>query len=230
MNSDDHPSPLNTYILYIGVSIAFTNLLNLAHALLLNNDVTPLSFIMPTLAGLVFGYLITHNKILKDKMARLASTDILTGVYNRMQFDRFLNAQIDKSRRYSEPFSVIYIDIDHFKKVNDKYGHATGDEVLKTFAGILQNENRISDILARYGGEEFVIIAYNANLQNANKHAERLLQAVRNHSFNKVGNVTCSMGVAEFHRETDSASTLLKRADTALYKAKESGRNRIERA
>lgn len=229
MPSEQPLSVLKTYFLYIGVSVAFTNLLNLGHSILLSNPVTPLSFIMPTLAGMVFGYLLTHNKILKDKMTRLASTDVLTGVYNRMQFDRFLNAQIDKSRRYNEPFSVIYIDIDHFKKINDQYGHATGDEVLKTFAGILQNENRVSDILARYGGEEFVIIAYNANLHNACKHAERLLQAVRNHKFNKAGSLTCSMGVAEFNRETDTALSLLKHADAALYKAKELGRNRIEK-
>jgi len=217
----------NIYVLYIVLSTLLTNILSVFHSYLLNITIQPVSFIMPTIAGILFGILLAKNKCLSNQLVKRASIDILTGAYNRMQFNYFLDAEIDKVNRYGGTFSIIYIDIDHFKEVNDQYGHLVGDAVLQDFSNIVMKHNRTSDIFSRHGGEEFIIITHEANINNATKHAERLRHEIEQHTFDKVDKITCSFGVTEFRKDIDTVSSLIKRADDALYKAKKSGRNRV---
>ena len=119
-------------------------------------------------------------------------------------------------------------DIDHFKEINDAFSHLAGDRVIKAVAGSLQQEIRESDHVARYGGEEFIILTPSTDMAGAIVHAERLRNDIENHRFSDIGHLTCSFGVAEFIPETDDMPSIFKRADTALYNAKNLGRNRVE--
>ncbi|MDH5765091.1 MAG: GGDEF domain-containing protein [Gammaproteobacteria bacterium] len=183
---------------------------------------------MPLIAGILFGYLLAKNKLLSKHLKILADTDLLTGLLNRSMFIHLLKTEILKTSRYGGTFSVIFIDIDHFKSVNDQHGHQAGDKVLSDFSQLIMEHNRISDISARYGGEEFVILSTSSDIEATTKHAERLRTAVANHHFETAGHITCSFGIAEFKKDEDNYETLLKRADEALYDAKQNGRNRIE--
>lgn len=216
-----------TYLIYIFFSVLLTDSLNILHSYIIDVEAKPISFIMPTIAGIVFGYLLAVNKCMSKMLAKRASIDILTGAYNRLQFNYFLDAEIDKINRYGGTFSLIYIDLDHFKEINDQYGHPVGDKVLQTFADIVIKHNRTSDIFARYGGEEFIIIAHEADTNNATKHAERLRQEISHYPFENIEQLTCSFGVTEFKKDIDDVNSLIKRADDALYKAKKNGRNRV---
>ena len=216
------------YIRYIFLSCLVTTGLNIVHSSLINIPLESTGFLMPVLAGALFGYLLAKNKILSNHMKSLAHTDMLTSVYNRMMFEHLLEAEILKTNRYGGTFSVIFIDIDHFKKVNDQFGHQVGDMILADFSHLIKKLNRLSDITARYGGEEFIILSIASNIGDTVKHAERLRRAVEIHSFDTAGHITCSFGVAEFKKEIDTKNSLLKRADDALYEAKQNGRNRIE--
>lgn len=154
-----------------------------------------------------------------------STTDKLTGVPNRAQLDK----QMDKLTGKVKPLSVIMMDIDHFKKVNDTYGHDVGDLVLKQFALTIKKSMRPVDILGRFGGEEFMVIC-NAEINEAMEIAERLRQAVVADpvkiSDSREIPITASFGVAEYEAG-DTSKTILKRADNALYQAKENGRNRV---
>ena len=148
------------YFLYIAISCLFTSGLNIIHAeYLLNIPLTPRAFIAPVFAGVLFGYLLARIKLLHEKMSLMAHTDPLTNIYNRLHFGNFLDAEIDRAKRYGGTFSLIFFDLDRFKEINDEYGHLVGDEVLKEVAELVQNANRNADIFARYGGEEFIILA-----------------------------------------------------------------------
>ncbi|MCW9014697.1 MAG: GGDEF domain-containing protein [Gammaproteobacteria bacterium] len=201
--------------------------LNVAHSIINDYDIYPSTFLIPSLAGLLFGYQLAKNKILNLRMIQLASTDMLTGIYNRMQFDRFLKAEIEKADRYGGGFSIIYIDLDCFKKINDRYGHHIGDQTLTIFANVITNANRVSDIFARYGGEEFVVLTHAPDIKDAIKHAERLRKAIEAYDFPDIDQLTCSFGVAAFKPNEDEEKDLIKRADAALYEAKNAGRNRV---
>jgi diguanylate cyclase (GGDEF)-like protein len=134
---------------------------------------------------------------------------------------------IKNEKRYARTLSLILFDLDHFKAVNDSYGHDEGDVVLKATADIVNGIVREADIFARYGGEEFVVVSPGTGIQGAVVLAEKLRRALEEHAHPNAGKVTISVGVAEFTRN-DSESTLIKRADEALYKAKNNGRNRVE--
>jgi len=166
---------------------------------------------------------ITDKKIIEE----LAITDRLTQVYNRIQLDRVLQSEIVKSNRYKTPFSVILLDIDKFKSVNDTYGHQVGDSVLKESASLLKSSIRDSDTLGRWGGEEFLIITPNSDLESSKELAEKLRKAMEDFCFTTVGQKTGSFGVSTY-KEGDNEESILKRADDALYRAKEGGRNRVE--
>jgi len=158
-----------------------------------------------------------------EKQARV---DHLTGLRNRLTCEKILEREIERNRRYGYSFSVILCDIDHFKEVNDTFGHDVGDEVLVAFADILNNSVRELDVNGRWGGEEFLLICPNSDGQHAAYLAERVRKAVEDHDFSPVEQLTSSFGVATF-TTTDTIASLLKRADNALYEAKESGRNRV---
>lgn len=156
----------------------------------------------------------------------LATIDRLTQVTNRFEFDKMLEHSMAVSRRYGRAVSILLVDIDHFKSINDAYGHLVGDEVLKAFSELLRHQIRQSDIVARWGGEEFIILLPDTSLGSAVTMAEALRQRIEIHPFIRIGNLTCSIGVAEFDG-IEEADGLLRRADEKLYDAKHGGRNRV---
>lgn len=166
-----------------------------------------------------------------------ATLDALTGFYNRHQLEERIKQEVSSAKRQTRSLCTIMTDIDYFKNVNDTYGHAAGDLVLKTISNVIKHQLRDYDIAGRYGGEEFVIILPFTKLSEAQMVASRLRKAVENTQIDiskinpdiqeKNINVTISLGISEFNFE-DNEKTLLQKADKALYKAKENGRNRAE--
>lgn len=163
---------------------------------------------------------------LSVKLERQATTDALTGAMNRLKFDEVLNGAIKSASRYQTPLSLIMYDIDHFKRVNDTYGHQAGDDVLIEITRLVSTSIRDSDLLARWGGEEFMIVVPNASSGEAAALAEKLREMIAVHQLTAVGRLTCSFGVAQFVSD-DTTDTLTARADQALYQAKTGGRNRV---
>lgn len=163
-----------------------------------------------------------HEKALMS----MAVTDRLTGVFNRHQLDQVVLEELNRSERYGGPLSLIIADLDHFKRVNDTYGHDVGDDVLVDTAHQLQGSIRQSDTLARWGGEEFAILLPGSTLSGARVLAEHLREVLEGYEHPAVGRVTASFGVAE-RQEGESYENWFKRADKALYKAKHQGRNRV---
>jgi diguanylate cyclase (GGDEF)-like protein len=159
------------------------------------------------------------------EMENMAKQDSLTNLLNRHGLRDHLVSAMDKARSGRETMSVIMVDIDHFKKINDSQGHARGDEILREVALTLKNSTRTNDCVARWGGEEFLILCPATQLHVAAMVAEKLRRFVEG----LPSQVTCSFGVAEFRGE-GTASDLIQRADQALYRAKESGRNQVQRA
>ena len=169
------------------------------------------------------------NAVLYEQTNKLAVTDGLTGISNRQSLVKSLQIEFERSKRYNSPLSLILLDVDHFKDVNDTYGHQKGDEILIAFASLLKKACRANDIAARYGGEEFVMVLPQSNAQGAFKIAERVREEMMKISF--TGNesnfaVTVSCGVAEFNKDYESINKLIGAADQALYKAKNGGRNK----
>ena len=153
------------------------------------------------------------------------STDHLTGAWNRAHLERVLESELARSMAGRQPLSLILFDIDHFKNINDSYGHAAGDSVLIELVQLVRSRVRASDLLFRWGGEEFVVLAASVGYRSAERIAEKLRQAVAEHPFETVGAVTVSLGVAE-HDGDEDADGWFRRMDEALYEAKRSGRNR----
>jgi len=184
----------------------------------------------------------TKLKILQDELLEknaqleaLSVTDPLTGLANRRRLMTRLEEEVVRGRRHKTPLSVVMIDIDHFKQVNDTHGHAMGDEVLRNIGAMLKTGVRATDLAARFGGEELTLILPHTDLASAMQVAENLRQkfAALEHQLDGVTlQKTASMGVAarEGEGEQPDAEHLLKRADEALYKAKQGGRNRVEAA
>ena len=162
----------------------------------------------------------------KMELEKMASIDKLTDIYNRRMIDQFLQVEIEIASRHNEELSLMIIDIDHFKHVNDNYGHLVGDMVLSQLSKIISDNLRNSDIFGRYGGEEFLIICPKTNKDGAFILAEKLRIIVNDFTFDEVGHKTVSIGIAEF-QTNDTIETLFKKADEALYEAKNSGRNRV---
>ncbi len=156
----------------------------------------------------------------------LSTTDQLTGLYNRRSIDKTIKEEIGRSYRYKAPLSLIMVDIDRFKQINDTHGHDIGDEVLVTIATLLNKNTRITDTVGRWGGEEFLILVPQTDAEVCTLLAEKLRDALAKHIHRHVGQVTASFGVAEFGAG-DSANSLVKHADQALYRAKNSGRNKV---
>lgn len=169
----------------------------------------------------------TERKHAVEELERLSETDPLTSVYNRRKFNDILASEVERSKRYSTGLSIIMCDIDHFKKINDQFGHDVGDNALKVFSSTINNNIREVDMFARWGGEEFMILMPNTNAEVAKAVAEKLRQIVEDTEIKKVNTFTASFGVADLNQE-DTAESLLKRVDEALYKAKNSGRNKVE--
>jgi diguanylate cyclase (GGDEF)-like protein len=158
----------------------------------------------------------------------VTNTDALTFLPNRRKIIVELQEEVIRSNRYGAPLSISILDIDHFKKVNDIYGHTTGDETLRSVAACLRDHIRHPDIIGRYGGEEFLIVLPNSKVKAAAEQASRLCQQVRTMQIeanNNVLSVTISIGVAQFRVGQENWEGFLHRADEALYKAKDNGRD-----
>lgn len=166
-----------------------------------------------------------------ERLQRESGTDFLTNVPNRQAYDERMREMINIARRYGNVFSLLVMDIDKFKSINDDFGHIAGDNVLRDVAQLIKATSRASDFLARYGGEEFAYILPETKLEAAMELAEKLRKQVEDHQFMYVETripVTISGGVSQVSPEGDEAPHIFERADAALYRAKEGGRNRIE--
>jgi diguanylate cyclase (GGDEF)-like protein len=170
---------------------------------------------------------INERKHLEEYLRRLATTDLLTGVFNRRYLLPVMENEMHRAQRYARPVSLIMFDIDHFKAVNDAFGHEKGDEVLQGMTHRIRQRLRQSDVFARWGGEEFMILAVETSLRQAIALAETLLAALRNAPFPGIGPVTASFGVAQY-RPDESLNEWLKRVDDRVYEAKQAGRNQIK--
>lgn len=170
---------------------------------------------------------IAQRNMLEEKLLHQAHTDELTGIHNRRHFLQLGRDEISRSLRYDRPLSLLLIDLDHFKMINDNFGHDIGDEVLCRFSRLCRETLREPDILGRLGGEEFAIIIPEESLQGAILTAERLRGAVENEFSNTPYRLTVSIGVTAMSESDTSISDLLKRADEMMYEAKHRGRNRV---
>ncbi len=171
-----------------------------------------------------------HAEQRASDLEMLASIDSLTRIYNRRHFETLARAELVRCQRYMRPLSVLMIDIDHFKAVNDRLGHPAGDRVLQDVAAICQAEKRDADVIARVGGEEFAVMLPETTMAAAVQYAERLRNRVRDSVLTVFGervSVTISIGIAEASSRTAGIETLLRQADQALYEAKRSGRDRV---
>jgi len=176
------------------------------------------------LATLIDISLMTLEKI---EMKNKVYYDNLTNIYNRNKIDEEFEKEISLAKRHNETFSMILIDIDHFKNFNDTYGHLVGDEVLVTLAKTIDKITRSTDTFARWGGEEFVMLLPKTTKENAAIVAEHLRTDVEKISHPTAGGVTASFGVCQYE-ESDTEKSMYEKCDVALYKAKENGRNRVE--
>lgn len=173
---------------------------------------------------------VTEYAIYEKKLLQLTRIDFLTKLYNRRFIDKRLTEELERCRRFGNPLSLILIDIDFFKKINDIHGHLCGDNTLRSVASILMRMVRVVDIVGRYGGEEFCCILPETCSASAYVLAERLRLEIATEvfTFGDVHfNLTISLGVAEYNERTSSLETLVRQADEALYQAKKEGRNRV---
>lgn len=177
-----------------------------------------------------------ENARLQDKVRQLGLRDPLTGINNRRFFDKRLSEEVSRARRTGSPLSCLFIDLDHFKHINDQHGHQTGDRVLSEVASFLQNRMRDCDVLARFGGEEFVILLTDTPSELAAEIAERIRLSIARQTFadgsNSAISITLSVGLATLNEDqrVSCAETLLQSADQAVYQAKVQGRDRLCRS
>jgi len=218
------PNLNNKTIAYI-INYQFADALNI---LIKNAQMVfiALSLLLFVIAIILMMYIYSEQKR-REKIYANATHDALTGLYNRHAINSFFKHKIDEAKRYNKPLSILFCDIDFFKKINDSYGHDIGDFVLKSIASVLKNHLRSSDISARWGGEEFLVFLPETSLDEAIQIAQKLRKIIEDSLFSSVETVTCSFGVTEL-RADDTAESLLKRVDDLLYQAKENGRNRVE--
>jgi len=168
-----------------------------------------------------------ENAMLYKSTQHLSITDGLTGLYNHRHFQEQLGVEVKRAQRYDLNLSLIMIDLDHFKKFNDNYGHLEGDSLLRKISQILKSSLRETDFVARYGGEEFGVILPETNKEGASVAAERVRKTISEQTFGEVGaKMTVSLGVASYPDDACLRADLIKKADEALYRAKREGRNR----
>ena len=168
---------------------------------------------------------------LEIKLKELAATDPLTGLYNRREYEMLFGHEMERARRTNSPLSVCIVDLDHFKKVNDTYGHAAGDEVLRRMADLFRSKLRSMDIVGRLGGEEFIILLPETTIDQASMVGNRLLGALSTTDIQTSAatlRVSATIGITQLYPNDRDVNVIIQRADAALYKGKEAGRNRVE--
>jgi len=169
---------------------------------------------------------ITRSEKYKEKLEHISKTDMLTSIGNRYKFDEDIKREFFRAKRYKSPLSLVMLDIDYFKKVNDTYGHDAGDQALIALSKEVRSLLRYSDIFCRYGGEEFIIIMPESTMIESKISANRIRKHVEELQIKDISHITISLGVTEL-QEDDTLESLLKRVDKALYLSKENGRNRV---
>jgi len=174
----------------------------------------------------LFSETISQAKAESKRLYDISTKDHLTKIFNRKKFDEIFVEEIQAVNNVNKNLALILIDIDHFKNVNDAYGHETGDNVLVNLTTVVHKYIRRSDIFARWGGEEFVILMPNANKENAYHRAELMRKAIASYPFEKVGTITCSFGITDY-TQAKTQSSMFSMADQALYSSKAAGRNKI---
>lgn len=183
------------------------------------------------MGSIAIGQDITSHKLLEMELKRLATHDSLTGLYNRHELMRRLDEDFSRSERYQHPLSILMIDIDYFKQINDQYGHQAGDAVLSRFGSLLSEAIRVVDYAGRYGGEEFLVVLPETHFDMALEIAERLRSKIESEDWSqnvgKSEKITISVGVVSYPEVMGSADQLVLVADQALYQAKNTGRNRV---
>ncbi len=182
-----------------------------------------------SILGLIFAFFLYHYWQLRkcnDRLRLLSVTDKLTHLHNRLKLDQQLDETLHVAQRYQHVFSILLIDIDHFKLINDEYGHLIGDHALQALAQLLKSNIRAVDTLGRWGGEEFLIICPEQTVEGGRQLAEKLRAIIEQHTFEYFSHLSCSFGVAAYTQDKN-ADDLLKRADDALYRAKNQGRNQV---
>jgi diguanylate cyclase (GGDEF)-like protein len=168
-----------------------------------------------------------HIRQMNQSLILLSERDPLTGLFNRRKLDELLDQEWKRYERYSSVFTIVLMDVDFFKQINDSFGHIVGDETLKSFTAVIQNQLRTADAVGRWGGEEFLVICRESGLLQGAQFASRLRECLSRTVFKTAGRVTASFGVAT-SAEVLSPDSLLVLADTRMYQAKNSGRNRVE--
>ncbi|RUM46349.1 MAG: hypothetical protein DSY47_08325 [Hydrogenothermus sp.] len=221
----------NRFVLFYTTLIVFSILLYL-------KGIINLPYEKSSLITIVISIVITAyvaNTIIQEtlenlqKLAKLANFDTLTMVYNRRKILQILNDELDRAKRYKRPLSILMIDVDNFKKLNDNFGHQFGDKVLQDFAILLKNIVRKTDVIGRTGGEEFLVILPETDLEGAKYVAEKIRKAVEDYFKGHCTiDITVSIGVAQVREPICSIDSILHEADIAMYKAKGAGKNRVE--
>lgn len=158
----------------------------------------------------------------------MSITDYLTKLYNRREIESVIETEITRADRYSTNFSIVFIDIDKFKNINDTFGHNVGDDVLVELSKILKLKSRKTDTVGRWGGEEFIIVCSETDIDGAFDFANNLRETIENHKFLTVKQITISCGISQYEK-TDTLSSVIAKAAGALYQAKETGRNKVEK-
>lgn len=189
--------------------------------------ITPVFDEQNNLSFVSTGHDISERIEVEKKLHTLATRDTLTGVYNRYSLNKEIDINIKKYERYEDIFSLLMLDIDHFKNVNDTYGHDVGDLVLKELCSVIENLIRETDVFGRWGGEEFLLILPKTNRGEATSIATRIKNIIEEHKFDYIPQVTISIGVSVYNKSIKK-EIFLKDVDDALYKAKSTGRNRVE--
>lgn len=191
------------------------------------NSAMPIRDEQGTIVGaIIVNHDITESKRLEAQLRALVERDPLTNAHNRRSLQAMLDTEIRRVRRYGTPLSLIMFDVDHFKQVNDEYGHQAGDSVLVAVADLVREELRGPDRLGRWGGEEFVVVAPSTGHHRAGVLAERLRTRIAGARFEHGARVTCSFGVCEY-RDDEDVDAFIRRADDLMYLAKRRGRNNV---
>ena len=175
----------------------------------------------------MIGYTSIRQEITdKKRVEKLSVTDKLTQLYNRVKIEEIFTIEIAKFHRYNTSFSMIILDLDFFKEVNDTYGHNAGDKMLQEVSAILKSSVRIEDVVGRWGGEEFIILTSNYSIEGLMSLAEKVRKNIEDYNFTLVGKKTASFGISILH-DDDTQESMIARADKSLYHAKKTGRNKV---
>jgi len=216
---------VNTRLAIILCGITISTLFPMLHGLIPTEQLA--GFFTTLILLCIFGYIFNDSVHRQRKqLSTLAARDALTGTWNRRALDETLIQTTSSNNRHPLVASLIMLDLDHFKKINDTYGHDAGDQILIKISNIIRESIRLSDRLYRYGGEEFVVIADGANLQNAAILAESIRKEIESSTLLEKENITISLGVASL-KKGQNPETWVKLADDALYEAKRTGRNKF---